>query len=82
MKYSRGIGAGLGTLAGGGLGYLAATKALGKKEDFIAKTLRKYPGMTKSAAEEIYKNTKRKYLLTGTIGGAVAGGGAGFVNRK
>ena len=27
MKYNKGIGAGLGTLAGGGLGYLAATKA-------------------------------------------------------
>jgi len=79
MKYNKGFGAGLGTLAGGGLGYLAATKALGKKEDFIAKTLRKYPGITKAAAEEIYKNTKRKYLLTGTIGGAVAGGGAGLL---
>ena len=79
MKYNKGFGAGLGTLAGGGLGYLAATKALGKKEDFIAKTLRKYPGITKAAAEEIYKNTKRKYLLTGTLGGAVVGGGAGLL---
>lgn len=79
MKYNKGFGAGLGTLAGGGLGYLAATKALGKKEDFIAKTLRKYPGITKAAAEEIYKNTKRKYLLTGTIGGAVTGAGAGLL---
>lgn len=79
MKYSRGIGAGVGALAGGGLGYLAATKALGKKDDFIEKTLRKYPGITKSAAEEIYKDTKRKYLLRGTLGGAVAGGGAGLL---
>lgn len=79
MKYNKGISAGLGTLAGGGLGYLAATKALGKKEDFIAKTLRKYPGITKAAAEEIYKQTKRKYLLTGTIGGAVTGAGAGLL---
>lgn len=78
-KYSRGIGAGVGALAGGGLGYLAVTKALGKKEDFIEKTLRKYPGITKAAAEQIYKNTKRKYLLTGTLGGAVAGGGAGLL---
>lgn len=79
MKYNKGIGAGLGTLAGGGLDYLAATKALGKKEDFIAKTLRKYPGITKTAAEEIYKDTKKKYLLRGIIGGAVAGAGAGLL---
>lgn len=78
-KYLRGIGAGLGTLAGGGLGYLAANKMIGKKEDFIEKTLRKYPGITKAAAEQIYKDTKRKYLLRGTIGGAVAGGGAGLL---
>lgn len=79
MKYSRGIGAGIGALAGGGLGYLAASKALGKKDDFIEKTLRKYPGITKSAAEDIYKDTKRKYLLRGTLGGAVVGGGAGLL---
>lgn len=78
-KYSRGIGAGLGTLAGGGLGYLAANKMIGNKEYFIEKTLRKYPGITKTAAEQIYKDTKRKYLLRGTIGGAVAGGGAGLL---
>lgn len=78
-KYSRGIGAGLGTLAGGGLGYLAANKMIGKKGDFIEKTLRKYPGITKAAAEQIYKDTKRKYLLRGTIGGAVVGGGAGLL---
>lgn len=81
MKYSRGIGAGLGTLAGGGLGYLAATKSLGKKEDFIANTLRKYPGITKAAAEEIYKNTKRKYLLTGTIGGSACRWRCWIINR-
>ena len=79
MKHGRGIGAGIGALAGGGLGYLAASKALGKKDDFIEKTLRKYPGITKSAAEDIYKDTKRKYLLRGTLGGAVVGGGAGLL---
>lgn len=64
MKYNKGFGAGLGTLAGGGLGYLAATKALGKKEDFIAKTLRKYPGITKAAAERYIRIPKENtYLL-------------------
>lgn len=78
-KYGKEWGLGIGALTGGGLGYLAATKALGKKDDFIAKTLRRYPGMTKAAAEEIYKETKRKYLITGTLGGAVAGGGTGVL---
>nr|DAD63985.1 MAG TPA: YtxH-like protein [Bacteriophage sp.] len=80
MKYSRGIGAGIGALAGGGLGYLATNKiAQGKKDDFIEGILRKYPGMTKTAAEEIYKQEKRKRLLAGTIGGAMAGASAGLL---